>query len=343
MLVPDLRKLLGQYKAEELRLIVLELYKAIPKKLREQKDVDSLLQDARAYGKGEKGEKPEGNTDSLTDFCSTSDEISLFLEYGYAQYYMAPNRLVHKKDRPKWRFKAKAYIKALQQVPVGSADGPQATELLEKLYAMLSYACSYYLFNSDNPYASVGIMQPVLFDSIIARKLEQDINPETIKSCISLALNHPLDRETVYFDLDMQLLCRLKTPDMREMAISQCSVLLHELKWAKPPAAKDSSALRSFRYAIAEKANHLSILGFTLHMAQSEPGDAVAFYKKNAVHSDPEITLYILLNNLQIHGCTVQWVQEYESAKEKGVKARPGLVKFRQYIEENGKMPDGYL
>lgn len=43
MLVSELRKLLKKYKEEDLRLLISEMYKAMPKKLREEKDIDALL------------------------------------------------------------------------------------------------------------------------------------------------------------------------------------------------------------------------------------------------------------------------------------------------------------
>ena len=170
MLVSDVRKALGQHKVEDLRQIALELYKTIPKKLREEKDIDSLLRGPHAYKQGEKTEAP---SDLPAAFLSTKAEISLFMEYAHAQYYLAPNRFVHKKDRPKWRFKVKAYIKALQNVPGASSDGPQATELLEKLYAMLCHACAYYLFNTENPFASIGIGQAEPFDAALLANLSR--------------------------------------------------------------------------------------------------------------------------------------------------------------------------
>lgn len=45
MLVSELRKLLKKYKEEDLRLLIAEMYKSMPKKLREDKDIDALLQD----------------------------------------------------------------------------------------------------------------------------------------------------------------------------------------------------------------------------------------------------------------------------------------------------------
>ena len=83
----------------------------------------------------------------------------------------APNSFIHKKERLKWRFIVKDYIKDLQSISVDGKEGKDATDLLEKLYGMLCYACCYYIFNTDNPFRSIGIGQAVLLDLIITRKL----------------------------------------------------------------------------------------------------------------------------------------------------------------------------
>lgn len=113
------------YKEEDLRLIITEMYKSMPKKLRDEKDIDTLLQDASAYmriGKIEKVKNAQINIDVL------KQEIDLFLSHAYKQYYFAPNNVVHKKERPKWRFKVKAYIQDLQAISIESAEGNIATE-----------------------------------------------------------------------------------------------------------------------------------------------------------------------------------------------------------------------
>ena len=49
MVISELRELLKKYKEEDLRLIIAEMYKSMSKKLREDKDIDALLQDIHAY------------------------------------------------------------------------------------------------------------------------------------------------------------------------------------------------------------------------------------------------------------------------------------------------------
>jgi hypothetical protein len=49
MLISELRELLKKYKDDDLRLLISEMYKSIPKKLREDKDIDDMLQDVHAF------------------------------------------------------------------------------------------------------------------------------------------------------------------------------------------------------------------------------------------------------------------------------------------------------
>src|SRR5690554_5502980 len=102
MLLPDLRELLKKKNEKELRILIAEMYKLIPKKLREEKNIDSLLIDIKAYTAMNKGKSKQANP---INFRSLKNEIELFIENAYQQNYFAPNKYVHKKDRPKWRFK----------------------------------------------------------------------------------------------------------------------------------------------------------------------------------------------------------------------------------------------
>lgn len=119
MTIPELREILKQCKEDEIKFLAVELYKAIPKKLKEEKEIDQMIKDFVA---GERNKKSN---------------------------YFAPNRFIPKKERPKWRFKVKAYIKDLSRIPNEGEDGKFAAQLLEKLYKMLCYGCRYYIFNED--------------------------------------------------------------------------------------------------------------------------------------------------------------------------------------------------
>lgn len=112
--------MLKKYKEEDLRLLIVEMYKSIPKNLRENKEIDDLLKDAH----GHLSDRSNGKKlDNHKDIKELNNEISLFIDYAYKQYYFAPNNYVYKKDRPKWRFKVKDYIKSLQCVPNEGEEG----------------------------------------------------------------------------------------------------------------------------------------------------------------------------------------------------------------------------
>ncbi len=97
MLVSELRELLKKYKEKELRLLIVEMYKAMPKKTREEKENDKLLQDVHEFLSVGKVK----NKQEQVDIDLLKPEIEEFIEYAYKQYYCAPNSYVLKKERPK--------------------------------------------------------------------------------------------------------------------------------------------------------------------------------------------------------------------------------------------------
>ena len=48
MLLSEIKEAIKKYEINELRVIIAEMYKSIPKKLREDKDIDALILDLNA-------------------------------------------------------------------------------------------------------------------------------------------------------------------------------------------------------------------------------------------------------------------------------------------------------
>lgn len=182
MRVTELRKLLEKYNKDDLSKMMIELYKAIPKKVRDEKAIDMMLEDFQQYKEAGKIKRSKAKHVDLNDL---EQEITELIQNAYKQNYIAPNRYVSKKERPKWRFKVKSYIKQLQQIPVEGNEGKRATDLLEKLYEMLCYGCGYYIFNTDNPFRSIGMEQVELFDIILKRKFSMGIGTPILGSVYS--------------------------------------------------------------------------------------------------------------------------------------------------------------
>jgi len=340
MLVSELRELLKRYKEEDLRLIILEMYKSMPKKQREDKGIDALLQDVEAYLRIGKVERKQ---DRQTNIKDLKPEIEQFIDYAYKQYYFAPNNFVHKKERPKWRFKVKAYVKSLQGISVEGEEGRTATNLLEKLYEMLCYACGCYIFSTDDPFRSVGIEQTVLLDIVIKRKLGSGISKESVKSAIALVMNSKVDRETLHSFLIDVLVENLKYPDSKEIAIEQCVALKAELDRTKPNPSRKSWISDSFDYERQEKINNLVEMVFRLYIALCEYEKAIKYYNENNVKLNSEVSLYVLLSLLFEYELKEYWLREYDEAVKKGVKPREALQKTYKYIQENDKLPEYFL
>jgi hypothetical protein len=196
------------------------------------------------------------------------------------------------------------------------------------------------IFNTDNPFRSVGIAQVDLLDSIIVRKLAQGVQHDSIKYLIELIINNETDQETLHSELTMVLLKNLKTPDVKELAIEQCQALKAEL--TKPQSTKTKKARREYSddFELCEKINILVEMVFRLYMALGEYSEAITYYHNNYQEKNPEVNLYVLLKLLSMYNLTADWRSEYEKAVQKGIQPRPRLQKMYEYIRDKGQLPE---
>ena len=104
MKVQELRELLKIADRPLLEKAFVESYKQFSKHQKE--DIDVMISDILS-GKDLKKIKQE----STADFDQLEQESKIFLTNAYEQNYFAPNRIIPKNQRPKWRFLVKNYIK----------------------------------------------------------------------------------------------------------------------------------------------------------------------------------------------------------------------------------------
>lgn len=108
MKVSELQSLLENYHDKQLREIVVALYKAIPRRIREENQLNEFLKDPDSYpGKGKRSKKKE----KIPDIKFLESEIEEFLTHAYDQNYLAPNRIIPKRERRKWRFKVTGFTR----------------------------------------------------------------------------------------------------------------------------------------------------------------------------------------------------------------------------------------
>jgi len=134
MKIKELRSLLANYEPGDLRLIIAELYKCIPKKLREERGIDEILTNPHGarVRRGRRGKSQVADLDDL------GDQIEQFLDDAYNQRYFAPNRFVSKRDRPKWRFMVKRFVRDLTG-PRGEETGFRCHMALREPQEAVSY------------------------------------------------------------------------------------------------------------------------------------------------------------------------------------------------------------
>ena len=133
-----------EFAKEKLEGIILKMYKAMPKSVKEAKGIDKIIinPDAKPTRRAEQVHR------DLEDICRETEE---FLSDAYNQYYYAPNSVIPKSKRPGWRFIARRLFKELQQAAGEQDNAREAGSQLKQLYRMLCYSCRYVLFSSSDP------------------------------------------------------------------------------------------------------------------------------------------------------------------------------------------------
>lgn len=311
MKTAKLKAVIGNLSERELRLIIINLYKAIPKRLKDEKSIDSLITHPESFITHRRRKEKE-----IPDIEELQDETKQFITYAYNQYYFAPNQFVHKRERPKWRFIARRLYKSLISAASVEENLPVAARLLEKLYIMLCYSCRYVLFSAYDSFNSVGISQADFFEGVLNLKYKAEKPEEFVESAIRLMINNGLNRYTLYEDLMDVVLKMLKTPDLKNIAIEKCNQIRRKLQ-SKP------HKISAYQYN--KMLANLAIMGFLCYVRLYEYQEGIDYFKKEHKEKDEEIKLYILLRLLKRRELSKYWKQEYELAVKNGIRPRKEL------------------
>jgi hypothetical protein len=260
-------------------------------------------------------------------------ELEEFLSDAYAQNYFAPNRFVPKSQRPKWRFKVKRFFKEISAAVGEPGSIEKASDLLEKLYQMLCYACDFVLFSAYDPFQSVGIAQTEFLDAVFGLKAEHLELGKFIDHGLHLVVDSRLNRYTLGSNLAQVLIDRLRTPESLEMAVERAAQL-----HSKPDPAPGQKR----EYDRSDRLNRLAEFGFLAYVKLSDYDRAIDFFKARYARSNPEITLFVLLEWLRSLQCEELWQREYERAVQAGIKPRDSLSGTYRHLKSNGELPRCY-
>lgn len=327
MKVQELRNLLRPSQREYLEKAFVESYKQLRKIQKEE--IDPILIDI-LKGKSTGKKKASANI----SFEDLEQQITDFIENAYAQNYVAPNRIIPKNQRPKWRFLVKNFIKELEKISPENSNYTNAVKLLTDLYHLLCEACNYYLFSTDDPFRSIGWEQPALFELLVKKTLTNGYSREKISMLILYAVTGGLSRESLHTFQERTLLNALKTSDVKYIAIEEAKKLADE----RAEKLAELTKYDSKKFHLEDEINELCnvILLISIELSEPEPGLKYFFHHTN--YQTKEITLYCALDLISQIGSNDLWLTVYENY---GIKKK---IKPRDFlVQEYGKRKGSFL
>lgn len=315
MKVQELRQLLGTADRTLLEKAFVESYKKFSKQQKEE--IDQIIQMILS---GE--DAKEVSKKSFVSFENLEQEITDFIDNAYAQNYYAPNRVIPKQQRPKWRFMVKNYIKELCRIPLGDVNYDKSIKLLGDLYNLICKACDYYLFSTDDPFRSIGWVQSDLFEVLVKRTFESGYSREDISALLLFAAAGGLSRESLYIQQSLVLISELKTSDIKYIAVEEAKKLIDE----RTEKLKGLNKNQSGRYYLEESVNNLCDIILALQCLLGEPEKGVDYYFKHCFEINKEIVLYRALELMELLDMDELWIEIYKYGTAKKIKPRDSLV-----------------
>ena len=312
MKVSELRKIIKEYNEEDKEKIIVELYKRIPKRTKEDYNIDNYIMNLNV--KVEKSDK-EFTIERL------EKEVNYFVECANSDLYASPNKIISKSERSKWRFKVKNFYKKLNSFLPTTEDGKKATDLLKDLFIILSFGTHYLTFSSWNTFGAIQISQSEFLMNIVQRKLANGITDDNLSYCIEL-LNVKYDPQEYHKSILISFESCLKTADARYKAIE---LLKKQVGlWKEKYRQKDS-------YENETYANYFIECIVDIYIQLCEVKNGISYFHKQYINRNKEIKEYILLEKLEEYGLYKEWILEYEKHLERIDYRNELKEKYKEY------------
>ena len=319
MKVNELRETIKKYNEIDKEKIIVELYKRIPKYIKEDYSIDEYI--INVNSKIEK-ENTKPTIENL------EKEVNYFIECANNDLYVRPNKIISKNERSKWRFKVKNFYKQLNNFLPSTEEGDKATDLLKSLFNILSFGTHYLTFSNWNTFSAIQVSQSEFIKNIVQRKLSNGVTREKLKYCIEL-LNVEYDPQEYHRSILYAFESGLKTPDARYMAIE---LLKDQVELWKEKYQKDDS------YENKEYTNYFVECILDIHFELCEIKEGITYFHKKYIEKYKEIKEYILLEKIEDFSFYKEWILEYEKHLGK-ISYRDSLKeKYEKYKKESNTL-----
>ncbi len=327
MKVSELRELAKKAEKEKLEKALAECYKMIPKAKKEEAD-DIIV--AVFHGEDVKKAKEE----KAINFPALKAEVERFLENAYAQNYVAPNRIISKKERPKWRFLVMGYIKEFLKMHPADEHYEEMLTLFGKVYKLLCTACNYYVFSTEDPFRSINWEQSALFEALLEKLFYNGYPREKIAEAIKIAVYDGVSRENLKIFQAVVLNEKLPTMDVKEIALEEVKKQVEETEkklYVWPKYSENE-------YEKTEKINCLCDLYLIVSIDLAEEKEGLDYYFKHTKETDAEIILYKALSIVSMmkeDDDNQLWIDTYRYGLTRKIKPRRSLVEtYQKKLEE---------
>lgn len=324
MKAEELRQRLEQLNAEDLRLVAARLYKMLPKKMAEEKGADRLLCDPQGFLKSVKAER----LPALPDIDMVEFETREFLENAREQRYFAPNRIISKTERGKWRFVARQLYKDWCLLAALAENLAPAAKALEDLYRILCRGCEVYLFPSTDTFRAIGIPQPEFVEHVLLLKAQLCAPNEWISQGLSL-LHLGAHGGTATTQLQDAFIRTLKTSELKELAIEAISSQLDKRPVASSGGSREESLNRS------DHRRNLLHLGFQAAWVLGEKERAVRWLQTRAGDNAEHLVLQFLLETKDRE----IWLREYETIRVTQPSIAENWSKTFERAQQQSELP----
>ena len=325
MKISEVNAATEQYTVADLRKLVKEMYKCMPKKVREEKNVDALVLNMEDFLATKAAKKKQDKQNKQGDLPVLATEITSFIENAKQGYYLKANSVISQKERTKWRKIVHNFIARLVTVPAKTPSGQQATALLGKLYNLLSMIGEESPFGLEDQFTPVGFSQPVLYGVLVRRLFAWKVDQETIDQALDYLFLNDVAFDSIRSDLSNVLLAVLRTSSTQELVLAAVK--------QRMPVTLPARSSKDFLQQVELNNGYTRLIMF-LEFKLKRNAQGIAYFKKYFRAEDQQILFQTLLDCLEDNELFTEWVTEYENGVQAGVRYNDELQLEYEVIRE---------
>ncbi len=333
MKIQEFRDKIKQATREQLEYIASDLYKMLPKNKKEADgdNFDSRLEEILKSNPNEKIKiKSNAGKKDAIPFSELQSELSYFFDLVDNDLYIAPNRVVTRTKRSKWRFEVKRFIKELDKITISDENYYLAVDLYKEIYRRLCLACGFYIFPTDTPFSAVGISQSSFLENVLRKYFINGYSKEVLTSMIDLVTNTYVDIDTTSDVMVGIFIDCLPNRTVRDLAIEIAKDRFED------SYCNISSKFTNRDFRISYRKERLLIMILGLYMKNYEGKTGATYFLKNVDNKIDSKYHQLFWNISFFHRFfgekTNFWLEIYEEAVKKH-KFIPGKDLVDEYNE----------